>query len=205
MPNTKDRILIASIRLFNEFGVDSVRLQQIAEDTGISVGNLAYHYKNKEAILESAQEQILDEFSALVRQYLQGPSLADFDRQLGQFYLFFQTYRFYIADFFKTNPASLGDRGRWQLLVNRMLMQIRSRIDFHVRRGDFIPEPARGIYPLLAETIWTSMVFYPIHCTLKGETCTENTYKSAIWKHIHPYFAEQGISEFTAAILPLLV
>ncbi|WP_332369331.1 TetR/AcrR family transcriptional regulator [Spirosoma telluris] len=72
--STKGRILNASVRLFNEYGVDAVRLQQIAEEIGISVGNLAYHFKTKDAIIESVYEQVLDEFAHIFRQYLQAPN-----------------------------------------------------------------------------------------------------------------------------------
>ena len=43
-PTTKQKIVHASIKLFNENGVANVRLQQIADEIGISVGNLAYHF-----------------------------------------------------------------------------------------------------------------------------------------------------------------
>ena len=41
---TKDKILIEARQLFYDEGITNVRLQQIADKTGISVGNLAYHY-----------------------------------------------------------------------------------------------------------------------------------------------------------------
>ncbi|MEO7308888.1 MAG: TetR family transcriptional regulator [Chitinophagaceae bacterium] len=39
--DTKQKILNASLHLFNENGISNTRLQQIADETGISVGNLA--------------------------------------------------------------------------------------------------------------------------------------------------------------------
>jgi hypothetical protein len=51
--STKQKILNTSIRLFNEDGMANVPLQQIAKEIGISPGNLAYHFKNKEAIIEA--------------------------------------------------------------------------------------------------------------------------------------------------------
>ncbi|UFH53341.1 TetR/AcrR family transcriptional regulator [Spirosoma sp. KNUC1025] len=205
MLNTKERILQASIRLFNEFGIDHVRLYQIAEVTGISVGNLVYHYKNKEAIIESINGQITEEFSAIVRQYLQQPGFVDFDYQIAQFYRFFGTYCFYIAEFLKTTPSSLESRTLWQELVNRMLIQLQSRLDFHVKRSDLVAPPAKEVYEALAESIWTTLVFYQAHCAMKGIPCDEASYKNAVWRHVKPYFTEQGAAEFTTIILPLLV
>ena len=43
---TKQKILDTSLELFNKNGISNVRLQQIADETGISLGNLAYHFNN---------------------------------------------------------------------------------------------------------------------------------------------------------------
>ena len=53
MKHTKDSILGHSLKLFNRHGFVNVRLQHIADAGSISVGHLAYHFKNKEAIIEA--------------------------------------------------------------------------------------------------------------------------------------------------------
>jgi AcrR family transcriptional regulator len=67
LPDTKQKILDASLQLFNEYGVSNVRLQQIADETGISVGNLAYHFNNKEAITESLIANVTTSLQELLR------------------------------------------------------------------------------------------------------------------------------------------
>jgi len=56
--DTKQKILKSAIALFNGRGLVNVRLQHIADDSGISVGNLAYHYYSKKAIVEGIDEQL---------------------------------------------------------------------------------------------------------------------------------------------------
>ena len=48
---TRDRILDASLRLFNEEGVAKVSTHRIAAEIGISPGNLHYHFKTKQQIV----------------------------------------------------------------------------------------------------------------------------------------------------------
>ena len=50
---TKDKIIVASIELFNKHGVQNVPVNRIAAELGISPGNLNYHFKSKDAILGS--------------------------------------------------------------------------------------------------------------------------------------------------------
>ena len=86
--STKEKILNASIRLFNENGLANVRLQQIASEIGISVGNLAYHFRNKEAILEAVAENLDVELSEILSSYRIYPNLIDFDNQLSKYFAF---------------------------------------------------------------------------------------------------------------------
>lgn len=66
---TRDRILKTSLALFNSEGEAQVSTVDIAAVLGISPGNLYYHFRGKEAIIEA----LFDEFETELRQVLSAP------------------------------------------------------------------------------------------------------------------------------------
>ncbi len=53
MKNTKEKILATALDLFNTYGLSQVTLRTIAKKMGISQGNLNYHFKKREEIIET--------------------------------------------------------------------------------------------------------------------------------------------------------
>lgn len=80
---TKDRILEIARRNFNRYGFSAVTMRQIAEEAGISPGNLTYYYRYKRDIVNALMDQsfsetyqpepinTLDEFLNQVRRMLE--------------------------------------------------------------------------------------------------------------------------------------
>lgn len=58
-PKTKDRILNASLHLFNENGYDTVTTARISEEVGISEGNLWYHFRTKKDLVKTHQYALI--------------------------------------------------------------------------------------------------------------------------------------------------
>jgi AcrR family transcriptional regulator len=194
--NTKEKILVASIDLFNELGLANVRLQHIADKVGISVGNLSYHFKTKDAIISRVYEDLFAEFSTILSLYLQHPDWKDFDYQLSQYYRFFSKYRFHLADLlFATNhPSTTLDT--WNRYANKLLAQIRHRISFYVERQLLQPEPQPGIYDQVAKNIWRTIFFSIPEAVFRGETPSEQRFCNNVWKQLTPYFTTEGQSAF---------
>ncbi|MGH6623750.1 MAG: TetR/AcrR family transcriptional regulator, partial [Burkholderiaceae bacterium] len=67
---TRERILELSLRLFNDFGEPNVNTTLIAEEMNISPGNLYYHFRNKDDIINCLFQQ----FEREIDQLLQLPS-----------------------------------------------------------------------------------------------------------------------------------
>ncbi len=97
--DTKTRILVASLLLFNEQGEPNTTTNQIADEVDISPGNLHYHFRKKADLVAA----LLAEFQADARRVLEPPtehpvSLDDFWVFLHLLLEFKEAYRFLMRD-----------------------------------------------------------------------------------------------------------
>ncbi len=63
---TRERILDVSLQLFNDFGEPNVNTTLISEEMKISPGNLYYHFKNKDDIINCIFQQFEREIDQLL-------------------------------------------------------------------------------------------------------------------------------------------
>ena len=96
---TRQRILDASLALFNEQGEPNVTTNHIADELEISPGNLYYHFRNKDDIIEhlfQRYEERMD--SALIAPEGRLPNLEDIWLQLHLVFECIWEYRFLYRD-----------------------------------------------------------------------------------------------------------
>lgn len=64
--STRDRILDATLALFNDRGPERVTTAEIARTVGINEGNLYYHFKTKEALLQALFNRLESDATAFM-------------------------------------------------------------------------------------------------------------------------------------------
>ena len=98
-PKTRERILDVSLAMFNERGEPNVTTNHIADELEISPGNLYYHFRNKDDIVEhlfARYESKMD--SVLVSPDERLPNLEDIWLQLHLAFECMWEYRFILRD-----------------------------------------------------------------------------------------------------------
>ena len=105
---TKDKILSASLTLFNELGERNVTTNHIAAHLNMSPGNLYYHFRNKQMIIHA----LFDQYQAIIMDILDVPTdrslqLQDKVHYLQEVFSALWKYRFFHRDiehFLQTDP-----------------------------------------------------------------------------------------------------
>lgn len=117
---TKQRILDASLALFNAQGEPNVTTNHIADDLEISPGNLYYHFRNKDDIIEQIFvrfEERMDKALAAPADRL--PELEDVWLQLHLVFECISEYRFLYRDLVDILSRNRSLRLRFARILKR--------------------------------------------------------------------------------------
>lgn len=197
---TRNKILIEARQLFYEKGIANVRLQQIADKTSISVGNLAYHYHTKEAIVTAVYEEVFYGLSQMLKGPLKQNDLSDFNSLFDAIYQFVTTHRFSFNNVWEIARNYPAIQEKWENLIGKVLSQTQKRIDFHIRRNILKPEPYKGAYHQLAQHLLLSFHFWIPQQLIKGKPATIGLFKRSLWSLLYPHFTPKGLSEYNKLI-----
>jgi len=92
---TRERILLVSLELFNAEGEPNVTTVDISNELGISPGNLYYHFKGKDEIVNELFARFYEQFNVILRAPLQRPlAIEDYWFYLVVLFEHINTYRF---------------------------------------------------------------------------------------------------------------
>ncbi len=205
MMKTKEKILAAAVSLFNQYGLPNVGLQQIADECGISVGNLAYHFQYKKDLMATISDKIHAEISPVVDVDLRFPLLIDFDNQLSKYYALINTFAFFFLDAIELERAYPDIHQQRVKYINRMVEQVYQWIQANVEKGIFSPPVHAGQHAHTAHAIWMIISFWLTQKKiLSWKGPDEEKFKIVVWSQLLSGFTDVGLMEYEALILPQL-
>ncbi len=194
---TKQLILQSALKLFNQDGFVNVRLQHIADEAFISVGNLAYHYPNKAAIFEAIYGKITEEQKALLVEFRIVPLFDNIESLIQQTFILQQRYIFFYLDTLEILRAYPEQATAHQRHIRWQEELLKTMIDFNVSRGAFLPELIQGSYEQLGQQLRALMDSWPAQQQIKGnEAAKVEDFSQALWSLLCPLFTETGKQEY---------
>jgi AcrR family transcriptional regulator len=167
---TRERILVAALRLFNAQGTGAISTNHIANELGISPGNLYYHFRNKEEIIRALFEQQFarwDVIYALPDDRL--PTLADLQRLVRATFAMSWDYRFIYRELIALLRRDEQLQRRWVEVRARGFAGFRELVEQFVAAGVLrAPEPPETVQRL-AELCWLISEFWLASVEVSGQ------------------------------------
>ncbi|SDB34189.1 transcriptional regulator, TetR family [Flavobacteriaceae bacterium MAR_2010_188] len=205
MHKTKDRIIEKAVELFNSNGLVNVRLQQIADLCEISVGNLAYHYYSKKAIIIAIDQKLEDEIMPILSVDPNFPSLIDFDNHLSNYYHLIKQYSFYFLDVLELERAYPKLHSKRINYIEKMIDQIENWLILNSKKEVIKDLIFENQFRHTALTIWILITFWLTQEKVRGSKDeNEGVFKTVIWNQLLNLFTENGLMEYEVMILPQL-
>jgi len=205
MGPTKQKIIKSAIELFNEHGMINVRLQHIADKSVISVGNLAYHFPNKLAIIEAIDVELENTITPILLVEKGVAHLIDFDNQLTAYFFLIKRYAFYFLDLLELERSYPHLHNKRKEYIRKMIYQIREWMLLNVKRGVLKPEIEENQYQHTSHAIWMIITFWLTQQKVR-ETPNEDegAFKKMVWTQLLSILTPSGLMEYDALILPQL-
>lgn len=188
----RERIILSAIQLFNEHGMTSVRVRDIASDMSVSPGSISYHFRNKEELMLEIYKYMLSSLNmaAIAERLISGGSPMEIARVYAEYVY---RFRFFFQDTLEIVRAYPRIGRMHQTQSQTEITTIKSIVYLAVGNGTLIPEPKPGLYAQLCEMAWMTLHFWFARNIILGNV--EEGIENALIFTTNlgdPYFTEKG-------------
>ena len=201
MTTTKEKIIETSINLFNEKGCLNTSTRHIADELGISIGNLYYHFKNKEEIVIEIYEIFSKKLSSHIQfSILDEDEVFNFEKFINDYFIWeteFKFLRVEISYIYKSFPKVK--------LALENLLEYRNRQLFylykHQQKYGYMKELDDTELKFTISNIWTIVYHWDIYWILSEQenNCDEKQkLKNGLLNFLYffkPYMTEKGLEK----------
>jgi AcrR family transcriptional regulator len=196
---TKERIVVAAIRLFNERGTAAVSTNHIAEEAGISPGNLYYHFRNKEEIIRAIFGRMMAAWEATFElPQDRAPTLTDVRGMLEETYSVLWEYRFFYREFVALLRRDPELGRRYREVRERGLANTGFLLESFVAGGVLRKPEDPALVPRLANLFWLIVEFWLPFVEMGEERIGPERSREGvglIMLVLEPYMTEETLAE----------
>jgi len=200
MNKTKLKILHSALKLFNEAGTIKIVIQKIADEAEISIGNLTYHFKNKEAIIVGLFDIVSEDVDNIFLEMPLIPSEEEVVQIELKLFKIQDKYRFMFLDTLSLIKVSPNIACKFRENMEHQINLIYTLMKLGVMMKTYKEEAYEGHFMQLSKVIW-NLYFNRI---TRAEVMNENygliELGKDIWMVIQPYLTQEGSVKYKAIL-----
>ncbi len=199
---TQDKILAVGLKQLNELGVEKVSIRTIADELGISAGNLTYHFKNTDVIIYELYVQLGNFLGEGVIRVQQGDLKLEqlYDLQVHYFGLMWE-YRFLFLDFVTIARRNPELRANFNQLMAFRQLQFRAALDRMIQQGLLKEEWMDGLYDryIIQQMMFSNAWIPDAEIHFDGSPKQKIAfYADLIVSSLTPYLTQEGLAQYQA-------
>jgi len=201
MPSKTRQVIIDKAQsLFNKDGYNAVSLYEISGAVGISRGNLVYHFKSKDALLQAISEQMWEKLETERKKTRLLPSFENLHNEVRLYEVFQKEYAFIFLDRLVSSHPVLSKK--FKKMVEQTIKDNEAAIAFAIEKGNMNPEPFPGIYKNLSLSTWMIAFFWHAQNSVRNSKTIKGEVEKVIWSMLLPHFTKKGIQSFISFFGP---
>ncbi|MEZ5008728.1 MAG: TetR/AcrR family transcriptional regulator [Chitinophagales bacterium] len=190
---TRDKIISKAKKVFNKAGFSAISLFELASIVGISRGNLTYHFKDKDILLEAIANEMWQKIETERNKSRQFPSFENLHNEVQLYYKFQREYAFIFLDVHVLNHPII--KAQFRKMAKQTIADNEATIAFSIKVGNMKQESFAGLYYNLAFISWLIAFFWLTQQKIRGSETNEDGEKM-IWSILLPHFTNKGIESF---------
>lgn len=192
---TRERIISSVIDAFNEKGYHAFSLADLAQKCNMSRGNLAYHYKYKEDILDDISVKMVRDINRFLKKRIDYPAFYNLNLDIRTCRFLQEKYTFVFSDMTILEHDSIKEvLTKWSKdIIKRNL----NAFAYGIEIGNVKPEPYEGLYYQLSVNAWLITYNWLAQKYVRQIGDLEKA-ERMVWSTIIPHFTEKGMEAFLA-------
>ncbi|VAW10751.1 hypothetical protein MNBD_BACTEROID03-733 [hydrothermal vent metagenome] len=195
MKDTKERVLDTALELFNENGLSQVTLRTIAKKMKISQGNLNYHFKKREEIIETLYFNLVKHIDLKMSNNKEEVSLKLLLDLSTSIMSDFYEYRFFLLDFVQIMRENIIIKTHYLKLSKIREKQFLELFALLIKKEIMRKEILHNEYAFLYRRFQILGDFWIPSAQLTHKHISKNMikkYADIINQSIYPYLTEEG-------------
>lgn len=189
--NIKSEIIQTAKKLFNERGYNDISTQNIADAMGISKGNLNYHFKRKEDIIEAVVEEMHSHYVK--------PAPPTTLEELNALFLRVQAVAkenaFYFWNY--TQLAQMSERIReiQRTVIENNYSLFSQALELLNEDDSLQDEEYPGQYEQIIQIIMLTCTYWTPYSKIEKNTDAKGDFLDCVWGIIYPLLTDKGKRE----------
>jgi hypothetical protein len=204
MKKTKEVILDTSLELFNSLGLSQVTLRTIAKKMGISQGNLNYHFKKRDDIIEGLYFQLVKNIDSSMSSMQESKNPFQLLVSISEAIMFnFHEYRFFLLDFTQIMRENIKIKKHYSELTIQREEQFSMLFNLLIKEGLMRKEILPNEYKNLYKRFQILGDFWISDAEILNSNITKKTiltYSVILTQAIFPYLTIMGQKEYHSIV-----
>lgn len=190
--STKQLLAEAAIDLFNARGLARVSVRDLAAQLDISPGNVTYHFKSKDLLVEYALDSLIERMNELSAAAFATTDLDAYREMLGKIWEVQHRYRFFYIDAADILRAYPKVKRAYQAVVRRRIEQ--SKRYFNALIGAQILEPLDAQeLEVLTRRSWMVLSFWQSRLVILNEPASPEQFVEEVFGVLRPHLTGKAL------------